>query len=431
MRGSVRKRGNPGSWEYRLELGLQPAQRCAPCTSAGRRPARWWIEGRPLACCPTCGSELAAVCERRQRTQPGFRTKRRAEEALGEVMSALRNGSFVEPRRDLSVRDYLVEQWLPSIEANLRPSTFASYQGHVESHLVPQLGTIPLQKLSAADIDAAYKTIAREGRGCGRSGLSPVTVNHIHRTLHKALGSAVERGLLLKNPAAAVRPPRATGTDRHEMKVWTAGQLRCFLAHVRDHNGVDGQVSEIARHYPLWRLIAMTGLRRGEAAGLRWCDVDLEAGSLAIRQTLVPVPHKEVQISQPKTAKGRRTIPLDSGTLAGLRLQADQQLRDCADWGEGWLASGYVFTAPDGQYLHPDRISRLFRLAVADAAAPPIRLHDLRHTAASLMIASGVPVKVVSERLGHATAAFTMDVYQHVLPGMQQEAADRLAALVD
>ena len=126
MRGSVRRRGNPGSWEYRLELGLQPAQRCPACTEAGRHPARWWIEGRPLVACPTCDGELVAVRQRRQRTRPGFRTKRQAEAALGEVMSALRAGSYVEPRKDLSVRDYLVEVWLPSIEASLRPSTFAS-----------------------------------------------------------------------------------------------------------------------------------------------------------------------------------------------------------------------------------------------------------------------------------------------------------------
>ncbi len=211
------------------------------------------------------------------------------------------------------------------------------------------------------------------------------------------------------------------------MKCWTAAEVKAFLAATRE-----------SREYPLWRLLACAGLRRGEAVGLRWDDVQFippadddegaELGRLSIRHTLVSVGY-QVQESEPKTARGRRTVPLDATTVAALREQAARQADDAAEWGETWTDTGYVFTRESGQPMHPDRVTKLFDAAVEAAKVPRIRLHDLRHTVATRMLEAGVPVKVVSEILGHSSVAFTMDRYSHVIPSMQESAVTMLADL--
>ena len=163
--------------------------------------------------------------------------------------------------------------------------------------------------------------------------------------------------------------------------------------------------------------------------GLRWSDVDLELGQVAVEQTLVTVGH-ETQVSAPKTAKGRRSADLDSGTVAVLREHAGRQADDLEKAGELWQESDLVFTDLIGRPVHPNTFTKLFAKHVADAALPRIRLHDLRHTHATLALKSGQHAKVVSERLGHATVAFILDVYSHVVPGMQKQLAEQLGAMV-
>ncbi len=427
MRGSVRRRGNPGTWEYRLELGEQPAQRCQSCN------ARFWLERRPLNACPACGGDLVDVRERRQRTQGGFRTRKDAQEGLDKVKVTLKEGDYVEPSR-ITVAEYL-NLWLPTLEATLRPTTLRDYRSNVEQHIAPRVGAIPLQKLSPDAIGTMYADLLRDGRrlqqrkprkgeGLGddtRSrALSPTTVHHVHVTLHKALKDAVKRGRLTRNPADAVDPPRPPRPGEHTgaLKTWTSEQLAAFLT-----------VTRRDRVYPVWHLLAMTGMRRGEALGLRWEDVDLEEARLSVRRALIAVGYK-VHISEPKTARGRRMVDLDAETVEVLKEQAASQLADQRSWGEVWTDTGYVFTSQDGQPLHPERISRHFDTAVKASCLPRITLHGLRHTWATLALQAGVPVKVVSERLGHASVAFTMQVYQHVLPGMQRQAAELVAATI-
>ena len=427
MRGSLRRRGDPGSWEYRLELGEQPAQRCQSCG------ARHWLERRPLSVCPTCGGDLVDVHERRQRTQSGFRTRRDAQAALDKARMSLKEGDYVEPSK-ITVGEYL-NLWLPTIEATVRPSTLRSYRHHVESHIVPRIGSIPLQKLSPDAIGAMYADLLRDGRRLqqwklkkgeqpeddSRSRvLSANTVHHVHVTLHKALKDAVKRGRLPRNPVDAVDAPPAPRPGEHAsiLKVWTSEQLNAFLAATRDDD-----------LYPVWHLLAMTGMRRGEALGLTWDDVDIEAARLSIRRALVSVGY-EVVVSEPKTARGRRMVDLDAATVEVLKGQAARQLEEQEEWGPAWTNTGYVFTRQDGQPLHPDRVSKLFNSAVKASCLPRITLHGLRHTWATLALQAGVPIKVVSERLGHASVAFTMNIYQHVLPGMQREAAELVASLV-
>jgi len=202
------------------------------------------------------------------------------------------------------------------------------------------------------------------------------------------------------------------------MKVWSPEQLRTFLGHVRGD-----------RLYAAWLLFATTGMRRGEIAGLRWPDVDLDAGRVSPRRPRVVVSY-EVLVSEPKTAKGRRSIALDPVTLAALREHRLRQLEDRLAVGPRWQDSGLVFTWPDGRPLHPERFSRWFEQHARAAGLPKIRLHDGRHSYATAALAAGVPAKVVSVRLGHANIAITMDTYSHVLPGLDEQAAGTVARLI-
>ena len=202
------------------------------------------------------------------------------------------------------------------------------------------------------------------------------------------------------------------------MHTWSAAELHTFLAS-----------TEGDRLHPLWRLLSQTGLRRGEALGLKWSDVDLDAGKLSVQRQRKQVGYTVAE-TETKTGRGR-AIALDLETVATLRLQAQQQLDDAADWGKGWIGEGHVFTRENGAPWQPDRITKLFDRAVAAADVPRIRLHDTRHTWASLALRAGVHPKVVQERLGHSLIAITMDRYSHCLPSMQESAAELVANLVD
>jgi integrase len=202
------------------------------------------------------------------------------------------------------------------------------------------------------------------------------------------------------------------------MQTWSAEQLQAFLTTVAGE-----------RLSPLWHLVAMTGMRRGEALGLRWIDVDLENARLAVRRALIPTS-TGVVVSEPKTAKGRRVIALDPGTVEVLKAQAARQLEEQQQWDQERLAARLVFTREDGAALDPEAVTRQFRRAVARSMLPPIRLHDLRHTHATLALQAGIHPEVVSERLGHAIIAITLDTYSHAIPAMQEKAAALIAGLV-
>jgi integrase len=212
-------------------------------------------------------------------------------------------------------------------------------------------------------------------------------------------------------------PPRGQSKQR-ELPAWNAEQLAGFLTHIRDD-----------RLFAFWRLLSMTGCRRGEALGLNWDDLDVEAATLTIQRALVPLG-AEVIVSEPKTARGRRRIALDPVTIEALKghaaRQADEQSA-CDAWDE----TGYIFTTIDGQPLDPHRTSKAFERHLRAAALPRIPLHGPRHTYATLALSSGVNPRIVSGRSGHSTVALTLDIYSHVLPQADQDAADRIAALIE
>lgn len=214
-------------------------------------------------------------------------------------------------------------------------------------------------------------------------------------------------------------PPSATASRAPDMAVWTPDELAAFLEATNGHH-----------HAALFRLAALTGLRRGEVAGLRWGDINLDRATLTVRHTIGQVGRRVVQ-GEPKTARGRRTVALDPVTVDVLRghrrTQAEQRLLI----GAGWHDHDLVFASPTGEPWAPDSISQAFDRAVARSGLPALHFHGLRHPHASHLLATGVNVKIVSERLGHASVSFTLDVYGHTMPGQQAGAAAAVATLVD
>ena len=356
----------------------------------------------------------------------GYRTQAEAKRARNDARSASDKGTAVAATR-ITVREYL-QQWLEASASRVRPTTLASYRQHVEGLIVPRIGGERLQQLTPTMVDRLYAGLLKTGRAPKRkpkdgeklqaTGLSANTVRRVGATLHKALQDATKKKLIPFNPADAAELPKiqrdADGAG--DVKTWTREELDTFLVHVASD-----------RLFPLWRLASWTGMRRGELAGLTWRDVDLEAGTITVQRARVTVSSTDVRESKPKTHKGRRQVELDEETQAALATWQEQQQAEREEWPGDWPDHGLVFTLQDGSALHPDFLSRAFRSHAKQAKLPTIRLHDLRHTHATLLLADGVPVKVVSERLGHSTVAFTMEVYQHVLPGMQREAVQNLA----
>ena len=358
----------------------------------------------------------------------GFATEREAKTARNAARTAADQGTAVAATR-IGVNEYL-EEWLEASAARVRPTTLVSYTLHVRRYIVPAIGAGRLQQLTPAMIDKMNAALLKSGRMPRREpvegekpapaqGLSPATVRRCGATLHKALGDAVRKKLIPYNPADAVDLPRvkAGGADgAGDLPVWTRLQLDKFLTHVAGE-----------RLFPMWRLAAWTGMRRGEVAGITWRDVDTDAGTITVRRARVNVTSADVRESKPKTARGRRRVELDEETRVALADWRERHDAERKAWPGVWPGDDLVFTLEDGSGLRPDYLSRTFRARAARAGLPVIRFHDLRHTHATLLLAAGVPVKVVSERLGHSTVAFTMDVYQHVLPGQQREAVQALA----
>lgn len=241
----------------------------------------------------------------------------------------------------------------------------------------------------------------------------------MHAVLHRCFRDAVRWKKIPFNPADSADPPKLSADDdRDEMQVWTPAQVQTFLAHV-----------QAERLYALWALAFSTGMRRGELCGLRWSDVDLDAGRLRVAQTLARVG-KRLEYGTPKSKRSRRSLPLDTRTVAALKSWKAQQARERLAWGPAYNDTGLVFNREDGSPLSPDGVGKAFEVRARKSKLPIIRLHDIRHTYASISLASGVNIKVLSERLGHATVAFTLDVYGHLLPGMQEDAAEQVAGLI-
>ena len=356
---------------------------------------------------------LAPDGTRQQVWRSGFQTRREATAAMHDEVEQRRSGAYVEPSK-VTVGQFLADQWLPGL-VKIRPSTLRSYHSHVELYLVPGLGRIRLRELTTPLVNTFYAGL-RSGAGQRGRHLSPNTIRRVHATLHSALAAAHRWRLIQVNPATGAELPAGRRSD---MTVWTADQLRAFLeASTDDPLAV------------LYSLIAHTGLRRGEAVGLRWADVDLAGASISVSHQLVDVGYAVVS-GAPKTKRGDRRIALDPGTAAGLSAHRRRQVERALAVGLPDAATGYVFAREDGSPYHPDFVTKHFNVLVARAGVPRIRLHDLRHTHATLGLAAGIHAKIMAERLGHSSVMLTLDTYSHVTPAMDHAAANLIAGLVE
>lgn len=366
---------------------------------------------------------------RRRARRGGFPSRASAEAALGRLVMPAADDPAGPP---VTVGQWL-ECWLAGRVAP-RPSTMRGYVAHVRLYLVPYLGQILLADLSAAHVQAMLTAVVRQHRAAGRP-MSTSTLTRVRATLRAALNAAIRAGHITVNAASRaelppVRRPKAvvwtaervaewqrTGI-RPPVAVWTPAQTAAFLNAIRSH-----------RLYAAYHLIALRGLRRGEACGLRWCDIDLETATAVICAQLQQYDG-HVTVCPPKTPRSERIIALDRTTVAALRAHRAGQLAEQAAAGGRYRDSGYVITRPNGDPMAPDWLTRYFRSLCDGAGLPPIRLHDLRHGAASLALAAGADLKVVQDMLGHSSIVLTADTYTSVLPDVGRKAAEDAASLI-
>ena len=315
-------------------------------------------------------------------------------------------------RGSVSVGDFLTRTWMPHKRRHVRATTAYRYAWFIDRYINPAIGDIPLRRLRSDHLDSLYEQLATTGGRTG-TGLAPKTIAEVHMIIRAALGDAGSRELVSRNVAHHVRSRRRPPAQA-AARSWTALELNQFLT-----------AAQSQRLYPALHLAAHTGMRRGEVFGLKWSDLDIARSRLSISRSLQNVGGKPVEFGV-KTRTSRRTVELDHHTRDILarwrrRLQRDLLPHGADDW---------MFCNVHGRFLNPESVTQLFDRIVQRSDVPRIRFHDLRHTHASLLVADGVAIKVVSERLGHAHPAFTMHTYQHLLPGMSATAAEQFATLV-
>jgi integrase len=338
---------------------------------------------------------------RRQVTETIRGTRKEAERVLRERIAAAENGGYVPKARD-TVNSFL-KKWIDTyVATNTTVRTLHGYQGYIDRYITPTIGSISLQSLTALQVQKVYADL--QGRG-----LSANTIGQLHRIFKESLSHAVKWGILSRNVAEAVTPPKAV---RNQTNMWDVDTILKFL-----------ESTNAGRFGKLYRFATLTGMRRSEICGLKWECVDLPRSSLSVVNTLQRIGGYGLVEGQPKTAKSRRSIALSPDTVElmhGIRgLQMEQQL----SVGDAWREFGYVFTEEDGSPIVPDQVTQDFARVVKRLGLPYLSFHGLRHVHATLLLSAGTNPKVVSERLGHSNIAITMDIYSHVLPGLQEAAA--------
>ncbi len=361
---------------------------------------------------------------RRQITKGGHRTKGDAERALSEALVEYGQGptTRVEPSK-MPLTTYLKSEWLPTLHG-LKPTTRNGYEDLVDAYIVPGLGDVRLCDLTPGQVAKFYDRLRTSGRrrakADGSRALSESTVHHVHVALSASLRHAVEAGMIRVSPIVQLPKmarPKAGGANKPDMVVWTITEAQRFLAKAATD-----------RLVMVYELALATGLRRGELAGLRWVDVDLDAGQVAVRRNRTTAGYDVVD-GNPKAGRAR-TIDIDDGTVAALKAHRRRQLEERMAWGEAWEDHGLVFVRENGAPLHPQTLLHHLRRLSRAAGVPKVRLHDLRHTHATWGLAAGVPPKVMQERLGHSSVQITLDLYSHTIPGMQADAAAKIGGLL-
>lgn len=387
-------------------------KRC-PC------PVRRDAGGRRFTCAKAHGSwsymaDVPATEEqkRRQTMKGGFPTRKAAEAALAEYLGHVARGEVaVADRRHV---DEYLEEWLTGMRLSLAVSAWTNYRSILELYVQPRIGHIRLSALTASALTALYGDLLAGG-GKGGRALSPTTVRLVHRVLTKALSDAVESRQLAANPAQYAKVP---ARRRIEMRTWTAEQAETFLRSAAGD-----------RLYAAWLLALACGLRRGELAGLRWADIDLEQRTLSVVSQRTTDADWQIVTKEPK-GTSRRTIDLGGEAVGALRAHRRQSLSERLAWGSAYTDSGLVFVREDGTGYHPSRLADLFQALARGAGVPVIRLHDARHSCATLALAAGIHPKVVQQLLGHASWSTTMDLYTHRVERLQRDASARIESVL-
>jgi integrase len=334
--------------------------------------------------------------------------KREAQVECARLIADLDSGAYLEPAKT-TVGTFL-DHWLNHIKSQISPRSFERYSEIVAKNIKPAIGAVILSKLRPSQISGAYDKALANGRRDGTGGLSPATVVYMHRLIKQALTHAVRWQLLARNPADAVDPPKL---ERAAMATYDMAQTAELLGSIRG--------SRLA--VPVM-LGVLCGLRRGEIAALRWKNVDLRRKQLSIvqsaEQTKTGIRYKE-----PKSGKAR-TVALSTTVSEELQRHKIRQAEELLRLGVGQNEDGFVCAREDGKPLQPRSISQAWREKTASLKLPRIRFHDLRHAHATHLLGSGIHPKIASERLGHSKVGITLDLYSHVLPGMQEDAAARV-----
>jgi integrase len=413
--GSITERPD-GRWEGRIDLGWRDGKR-----------ERKFVYGR------TRKAVVIKVRKALEQTEQGI--------------------PFADERQTV---ERFLRRWLDHMQTRLRPRTWAGYASSVRLHLVPKIGKVSLTKLTPAHVEAALHLLQQDGTTPGR-------VRYARTVLRAALNRAQKWQLVTRNVATLVDPPRYQGK---EIQPLTPEQARTLIATARDHRL--GAIVSVA---------TALGLRQGEALGLRWQDVDFDGGTLSVRQALersggdsaarrsLAIERRElrkrisatakrsperrelaqqleanrskwrklrseIRFVEPKSARSRRTIRMPQIVITALKAHRKRQLEERMALGNAWQDSGLVFTSPIGTPMEPRNMTREFHKMLKDADVPRVRFHDLRHTAATLLLAQGVDPRTIMETLGHSQISLTLNTYSHVLPALQAEAAAKLDAIL-
>ena len=373
MRGRIIKRKGSKNYTIVLQVGLDP--------TTGKRKQQWITLGP---------------------------SKREAERELAKLIHELDTGTFVKPNKK-TLGEFLKE-WIKSVQGNLSPRTVEGYNTVIK-RLIPALGAVPITQLKPESLQKYYSDSIINGRLDGSGGLSPLTVRHHHALLHRALKNAVEWGLIIRNPADAAHPPQAQSSN---IDIMSESEIRIFL-----------EAAKQTPYYHLFHTILFTGMRRSEVLALRWADIDLLSGQLSISRSIHQLHNGSYIFRQPKSAKGRRTVALSPSTIQVLREYKNKATAERLIDGNVLKDYDLVFSRSDGSPIRPNTITRAWSDLAKQCGISASRLHDARHSHASIMLKAGVHPRIVQERLGHSTIAVTLDIYSHVSPGLQEAAAKR------
>lgn len=336
------------------------------------------------------------------------KTQKEVARKLKEATAAIDAGTYTAPSK-MTVEQWL-DIWTAEYLGGVKPRTVDNYKGVVKARIKPGLGAVKLEALTPHTIQSYYNGLSKEG-------LAPKTVKNIHGILHKALQQAVANGYIKTNPADSCILPRAV---RKELKPMDEDRITTFLKAIQDH-----------QYEHLFTVTLFTGMREGEALGLLWDCVDLTKGTITVDKQLQLIrgSRGQYQMVPTKNSKGR-TISIAPYVVTTLKKVKHKQLENRLRYGECWEDSGFVFTDDLGHHLSASTVYKSFKAVMVDIGSPETRFHDLRHSYAVASIRSGDDIKTVQENLGHATAAFTLDVYGHVTEKMKQESAARMEQFI-